>query len=275
MQPYLHKNFTGNITKVILLSLIILQSVEATERLRIATTTSTENSGLLNLLNPAFEQKYSIALDVIAVGSGKALRLAENGDVDLIFVHAPAAEIGFIKAGYGIERNSVMHNDFVVLGAPTDPANINNADSLVQVMLKIYNASSTFISRGDDSGTHKKEMELWQSAKLSPAGTWYLSVGQGMGAVLQIANEKLAYTLTDRGTYLAFMDKIELQILYEQDPALFNRYHIILVNPQRHAHTRIESARKYSAFIRSEIGQNLIRDFRINGEPLFYPDVIK
>jgi tungstate transport system substrate-binding protein len=275
MQPYLHKNFTGNITKLILLSLIILQSVEATERLRIATTTSTENSGLLNLLNPAFEQKYSIALDVIAVGSGKALRLAENGDVDLIFVHAPAAEIGFIKAGYGIERESVMHNDFVVLGAPTDPANINNADSLAQVMLKIHNASSTFISRGDDSGTHNKEMELWQSAKLSPAGTWYLSVGQGMGAVLQIANEKLAYTLTDRGTYLAFMDKIELQILYEQDPALFNRYHIILVNPQRHAHTRIESARKYSAFIRSEIGQNLIRDFRINGEPLFYPDVIK
>jgi len=275
MQPYLHKNFTGNITKLILLSLIILQSVEATERLRIATTTSTENSGLLNLLNPAFEQKYSIALDVIAVGSGKALRLAENGDVDLIFVHAPAAEIGFIKAGYGIERKSVMHNDFVVLGAPTNPANINNADSLAQVMLKIHNASSTFISRGDDSGTHKKEMELWQSAKLSPAGTWYLSVGQGMGAVLQIANEKLAYTLTDRGTYLAFMDKIELQILYEQDPALFNRYHIILVNPQRHAHTRIESARKYSAFIRSEIGQNLIRDFRINGEPLFYPDVIK
>ena len=275
MQPYLHKNFTGNITKLILLSLIILQSVEATERLRIATTTSTENSGLLNLLNPAFEQKYSIALDVIAVGSGKALRLAENGDVDLIFVHAPAAEIGFIKAGYGIERNSVMHNDFVVLGAPTDPANINNADSLAQVMLKIHNASSTFISRGDDSGTHNKEMELWQSAKLSPAGTWYLSVGQSMGAVLQIANEKLAYTLTDRGTYLAFMDKIELQILYEQDPALFNRYHIILVNPQRHAHTRIKSARKYSAFIRSEIGQNLIRDFRINGEPLFYPDVIK
>jgi tungstate transport system substrate-binding protein len=168
-----------------------------------------------------------------------------------------------------------MHNDFVFLGSPTDPANINNADSLAQVMLKIHNASSTFISRGDDSGTHNKEMELWQSAKLSPAGTWYLSVGQSMGAVLQIANEKLAYTLTDRGTYLAFMDKIELQILYEQDPALFNRYHIILVNPQRHAHTRIESARKYSAFIRSEIGQNLIRDFRINGEPLFYPDVIK
>ncbi len=275
MKPYLYKIFTGKVTKAILLLLIMLQSVEATERLRMATTTSTENSGLLKLLNPAFKQKYGIALDVIAVGTGKALRLAENGDVDLVFVHAPEAEITFVKAGYGIERKAVMHNDFVVLGAPTDPANINSVDSMVEAMSKIYTASSTFISRGDDSGTHKKEMALWKSAKLAPAGTWYLSVGQGMGAVLQIANEKLAYTLTDRGTYLAFMDKIELQILYEQDPALFNPYHIILVNPQRHTHTRIKSARKYSAFIRSEKGQNLIRDFRIKGQPLFYADVIK
>ena len=275
MQFYPYKNITGKITKAIFLLLIMLQSVDATERLRMATTTSTENSGLLKLLNPAFEQKYGIALDVIAVGTGKALRLAENGDVDLVFVHAPDAEISFVKAGYGIERKAVMHNDFVVLGAPTDPANIKNADSIARAMDNIYRTSSTFISRGDDSGTHKKEMKLWQSTNLSPAGSWYLSVGQGMGAVLQIANEKLAYTLTDRGTYLAFMEKIELQILYEQNPALFNPYHIILVNPQRHTHTRIKSARKYSAFIRSEKGQNLIRDFRIKGQPLFYADVIK
>jgi tungstate transport system substrate-binding protein len=264
-----------NILKLLLMLIVVFQPVLAAERLRIATTTSTVNSGLLTVLNPPFEKKYGVKLDVIAVGTGKALRLAENGDVDLVFVHAPEAELNFVNAGFGIEREPVMHNDFVILGAKTDPANLGNASSLMQVMQNIFTSSSTFISRGDDSGTHKKEMELWQMAKLSPAGSWYLSVGQGMGAVLQIANEKLAYTLTDRGTYLAFADKIELQVLYQQDPALFNPYHVILVNPDKHPHIKIDLGRQYSAFIRGEQGQKIIRDFRIKGETLFYPDVIR
>ncbi len=261
------------ISSFLLLSLFA-QCVNATERLRMATTTSTDNSGLLNLLNPVFEKKYQVKLDVIAVGTGKALRLAENGDVDLVFVHAPGAELKFVNAGYGIEREAVMHNDFVILGAAADPAQLKKAVNLKQAMQGIQRSASTFVSRGDDSGTHKKEMTLWKMANISPGGSWYLSVGQGMGAVLLIANDKLAYTLADRGTYLAYTNKIDLQIAFENDPALNNPYHIILVNPLKHPHTKIDLARQYSAFIRSEQGQRIIRDFRINDQVLFHPDVM-
>ncbi len=259
----------------ILFLLLTFQSVYATERLRMATTTSTDNSGLLKILNPVFEKNYNVKLDVIAVGTGKALRLAENGDVDLVFVHAPAAEIKFVSAGFGIEREAVMHNDFIILGSKADPANLKSAISLTDAMQNINSSSVAFISRGDDSGTHKKEMSLWAQANIEPAGENYLAVGQGMGAVLQIANDKLAYTLTDRGTYLAYADKIDLKVVFEGGPALFNPYHIILVNPEKHAHSNILMARQYSAFIRSEEGQGIIRDFRIKGKPLFHPDVIR
>ena len=263
------------IIKSILLLCLLSQSAYATERLRMATTTSTDNSGLLKILNPVFEKKHNVKLDVIAVGTGKALRLAENGDVDLVFVHAPGAEMKFVKAGFGIDREAVMHNDFVVLGPKSDPANLLNMTGLADAMQGIQGSSAAFISRGDDSGTHKKEMFLWAQANIKPAGENYLAVGQGMGAVLQIANDKLAYTLTDRGTYLAYADKIDLQVVFEGDPALFNPYHIILVNPEKHTHTNVLMAREYSAFIRGEEGQKIIRDFRIKGEPLFHPDVIR
>ncbi len=240
-----------------------------------ATTTSTDNTGLLKLLHPSFEKKHDVKLDVIAVGTGKALRLAENGDVDLVLVHAPEAEIKFVAAGFGIEREAVMHNDFVILGPTSDPANLTGMTSLPEVMQTLQNSSAVFISRGDDSGTHKKEMSLWAQADMKPAGENYLSVGQGMGAVLQIANDKLAYTLTDRGTYLAYADKIDLKIVFENNPALFNPYHIILVNPDIHPHSKIQMAREYSAFLRGEEGQIIIRDFKIKGNSLFHPDVIK
>jgi tungstate transport system substrate-binding protein len=261
--------------KSVLLLCFLSQSVYALERLRMATTTSTDNSGLLKLLNPVFEKKHNVKLDVIAVGTGKALRLAENGDVDLVFVHAPGAEMKFVEAGFGIEREAVMHNDFVILGSKADPANLKTATSLADVMQRINSSSVAFISRGDDSGTHKKEMSLWAQANIEPAGENYLAVGQGMGAVLQIANDKLAYTLTDRGTYLAYADKIDLKVVFKGNPALFNPYHVILVNPEKHAHSNILKAREYSAFIRGEQGQGIIRDFRIKGEPLFHPDVIR
>lgn len=244
------------------------------ERLRLATTTSTENSGLLAVLHPPFEKKYSVKVDVIAVGTGKALRLGRNGDVDLVLVHAPAAEKKFVAQGFGVERLPVMHNDFVLLGPGNDPAKIRDARSLTAAMVALANAGTGFVSRGDDSGTHKKEKSLWQAASISPEGNWYLAAGQGMGAVLKIANDKLAYTITDRGTYLAFKDKIELELVYEGAEELVNPYHIILVNPQKHPHVKSKLAQQYADFVRSEQGQMIIRGYKVAGEQLFYPDVI-
>ena len=270
--PYTTKNLIAAF--IFFWGLSSIQFANAEERLRLATTTSTQNSGLLDVLNPAFEEEYNIKVDVIAVGTGKALRLGENGDVDVVFVHAPGAEMKFVEAGYGIERNAVMHNDFVILGPHADPAKLRTAKTLPDAMKKISHTKSTFVSRGDDSGTHKKETKLWEIADIQPKGNWYLSVGQGMGAVLQITNDKLAYTLTDRGTYLAYMGKVELEVVFEKDEILFNPYHIILVNPKRHPHVKLEAARSYSNFIRGEEGQTLIYDFRVNGKALFHPDVI-
>jgi tungstate transport system substrate-binding protein len=244
-------------------------------RLKMATTTSTENSGLLAILNPPFEEKHGIKLDVISVGTGKAIRLGKNGDVDLIFVHATEAEKKIVEGGSGIEREPVMHNDFVIVGPVDDPAGIKQAKNINEAMTRLLQAKSIFVSRGDDSGTHKKEKSLWRMVGSEPAGDRYLAVGQGMGVVLRIADDKEAYTLTDRGTYLAYKDKMKLRIVFENDAALFNPYHVIMVNPVKHPHTKIDLARKYSAFIRSEAGQALIRNFKAHGEVLFHPDVIK
>ncbi|MFQ5659398.1 MAG: substrate-binding domain-containing protein [Gammaproteobacteria bacterium] len=247
--------------------------VQAQQHLRLATTTSTDNSGLLAVLHPPFEAKYHIKVDVIAVGTGKALRLGRNGDVDLVLVHAPGAEKEFVADGFGIMRLPVMHNDFVLLGPPADPAGVKQAASLSDALKRIATTMQPFVSRGDDSGTHKKEKALWKSASLAPAGDWYLSTGQGMGAVLKIANDKLAYTLSDRGTYLAYRDKIDLNIVYEGDPGLFNPYHVILINPKRYPHVQTKLAQHYVDFIRGKQGQQIIREFRKGGEQLFHPDV--
>ena len=241
------------------------------ERLKLATTTSTDNSGLLSELHPVFEKTFNVNVDVIAVGTGKALRLAENGDVDVVMVHAPDAEIKFVEAGLGIERLPVMHNTFVILGPAQDPAGLNRAASIQEAMSSLYAGKSPFISRGDNSGTYKKELSLWRSIGKQPEGRWYTSVGQGMGAVLQIANNKLAYTLSDRATYLAYKDKIELIPLFADAPELFNPYHVIIVNPDKHPHVKFKLAEKYVDFIRGEQGQEIIRGFRKEGEPLFQP----
>lgn len=254
---------------------ISFHSSAEVERLKMATTTSTDNSGLLAVLNPPFEEKYNVKLDVISVGTGKAIRLGKNGDVDLIFVHAPAAEKKFVSEGYGIEREPVMHNDFIIVGPADDPVGLKNVNTIQQAMQMLLDKKHIFISRGDDSGTHKKEKSLWAMAGGMPSGNWYLAVGQGMGIVLRIADDKEAYTLTDRGTFLAYKDKVKLTVLFENDDALFNPYHVIMVNPEKHPHTKIDLARKYSEFIRSKEGQGLIRDFKVNGELLFYPDVIQ
>lgn len=259
---------------LLLLIFFSVSNLAAEEFLRLATTTSTENSGLLAVLHPPFEELNDVKIHVIAVGTGKALRLGENGDVDVLMVHAPAAEVEFVEKGFGVERLAVMHNDFVIVGPGIDPADLRSVGSLNQVMERISGSAAGFISRGDDSGTHKMEMSLWDKAGIVPGGAWYMAVGQGMGAVLQIADDKQAYALTDRGTYLAYKDKIDLVIVSAGAQELLNPYHVIMVNPDKHPHIKTDIAKKYIDFLRGERGQDIIREYRISGDQLFFPDVI-
>ncbi|RKX86244.1 MAG: tungsten ABC transporter substrate-binding protein [Spirochaetes bacterium] len=245
------------------------------QRLRLATTTSTENTGLLDVLIPAFTNRTGIKVDVIAVGTGKAITLGENGDVDIIMVHARSREDSFVSDGYGVNRRNLMHNDFVILGPPDDPAGISSVKDAAKAFKKIQLTKSSFISRGDDSGTNTKEKELWNTAGVIPAGKWYKEAGQGMGAVITMANDMQGYTLSDRGTYLALRDKIDLAVLVEGDPKLFNPYGVIAVNPAIHDGINYEDAMRLIAFLTSGEGQSIIKNFQKNGEKLFYPDVIK
>ncbi len=244
--------------------------------LKLATTTSTENSGLLGVLLPAFEERYNIKVDVIAVGTGAAIQLGENGDVDVVLVHARAAEDKMVEEGYGVNRRDVMHNDFIIVGPPDDPAGIKGEKDAALALTKIANSEKQvfFVSRGDKSGTHIKELELWQSAGIEPQGEWYLEIGQGMEAALLVADERQGYVLTDRGTYLATKDKIELVILSEGDPRLFNPYGIIAVNPAVHPHVKYMEAMQLIAWMTSLEGQKIIGEYKQHGEVLFFPDAI-
>lgn len=242
-----------------------------------STTTSTDNSGLLSVLLPPFEEKLNVKVDVIAVGTGKALELGANGDVDIVFVHARPAEDQFVAEGNGVNRRDVMYNDFVIIGPEADPAGIKDAQSAAEAFTKIAEAEAEFISRGDDSGTHKKEKIIWEEAGMTPEGTWYQEVGQGMGAVLTIANDKQAYTMSDRGTYLAYTEKIDSKVLFEGDPILYNPYGIIAVNPAKYPHVNYVYAMALIGWITSPEGQGIIKEFGKDkfGIPLFYPMVIK
>lgn len=268
------KNISNTLLFLVSTLLQLNTPVQADTALRMATTTSTDNSGLLAILNPPFEKQNGIRLDVIVVGTGKALKLAENGDVDLVFVHAPAAEKAFVQAGHGVDRQAVMHNDFVLLGPATDPAKIKTAETVTQALKLLSTQRTEFISRGDDSGTHKKENSLWEAAEIKPNGKWYISTGLGMGAALQVADEKQAYILSDRGTYLTFQDKIDLQIVIANHPPLHNPYHIIAVNPERYPFIKYDLAKKYINYLISKQGQSIIADFKMKGQQVFFPDVI-
>lgn len=252
--------------------LFMAQQTFAEERLKMSTTTSTENSGLLAVLNPAFEKKHGIRMDVIAVGTGKALRIGGNGDVDVVFVHAPTAELKYVKEGHFIDRAAVMHNDFVIVGPENDPAGVALAKTIVEALTRVAKSQSSFVSRGDDSGTHKKEKHLWETAGIKPKGKWYQAAGQGMGAVLRIADDKQAYALTDRGTQIAYSEKMTLKIKFEGDAGLFNPYHVMAVNPEKHKHVRYDLAKKYIGFVTGKEGQAIIENFRKGGRQLFYPD---
>lgn len=258
----------------VLFLVLMTSSVMAADRLRLATTTSTDNSGLLAVLNPAFEDKFGVKVDVIAVGTGKALRLGANGDVDVVLVHAPKAELEYVKSGHFIDRTAVMHNDFVIVGPASDPANIASARNAAGAFNRIASAKADFVSRGDDSGTHKKEITLWDNANLPvPSASWYVAAGQGMGAVLKIADEKQAYALADRGTQIAYADKMDLKVLFEGDEVLFNPYHVMAVNPTRHS-VKYELAKRYIKFITGAEGQKIIADFRLRDQTLFHPDML-
>ncbi|MFC1496608.1 substrate-binding domain-containing protein [Candidatus Margulisiibacteriota bacterium] len=252
-----------------LIFLILISPIFA-GTIKLATTTSTDNSGLLLKLLPPFEKKYGIRVDVIAVGTGKAIKLGENGDVDLILVHARAAEDKFVADGYGVNRRDVMYNDFIILGPGKDHAKEKTSSSAVEALTRIAAKKATFISRGDDSGTNKKELAVWKKANIKPEGKWYLSVGQGMGATLQIANEKQGYTIADRGTYLAYHNKIDLNIVYKGDKLLFNPYGVIAVNPAKHPHVNYMDAMLLIGWLTSAEGKKIINTFKIEGEQLFY-----
>jgi len=243
-------------------------------RVKLATTTSTENSGLLGYLLPEFTADTGYQVDVIAVGTGAALELGEKGDVDVVLVHARAKEDAFVADGYGVNRKDVMHNDFVVLGPADDPMDLGSAGSAAEALKTIADAGEDFVSRGDNSGTHFKEQELWQAAGVVPEGMWYKEAGQGMGAVITMTNDMLGYTLADRGTYIAMRDSIDLKVVFDGDPIMFNPYGIIAVNPALHPHVNHDGAMALVNWIVSERGQKLIGSFRKSGDQLFYPDAL-
>lgn len=260
---------------ILLLTFSILSVALSQEHIKMATTTSTENTGLLNVLLPPFEQKFKVKVDVIAVGTGKALTLGENGDVDIVFVHARDAEDKFVNDGYGINRRDVMYNDFIIIGPKEDPAGIKGMKDAALALRQIADKKTPFASRGDDSGTHQKEKSLWESAGIVPKGSWYMETGQGMGPTLQIADEKRGYTLADRGTYLAYKEKIDLPILVEGDEWLFNPYGIIAVNPAKYPHVNYVYSMALIGWVTSVEGQKIIADYKKFGEALFYPTAIK
>lgn len=267
-----HAEKTG--VRALLLLALLVAPAWAQEHLRLSTTTSTEQSGLLKVVLPPFEQRFRLKVDVIAVGSGKALKLAENGDVDVVLSHAPELEEAFVKAGYGVNRRDVMYNDFIIVGPANDPAQLRSATGAADALAKLAAAQATFISRGDESGTHQKEKDLWKAAGIMPSGAWYASAGQGMGEVLLMANERKAYTLSDRSTYLTYKQRGDLAIIVQGDPAFFNPYTITAVNPARQPHTKYIEAMQLIAWFTSPEGQRLIGGYKQEGEVLFHPTAV-
>ena len=251
--------------------MLIASTAVAQERLRMSTTTSTENSGLLHVLLPPFEKQCDCRVDVISVGTGKALKLGETGDVDVVLVHARKLEDEFVADGYGVNRRDVMYNDFVIIGPASDPAHVKEAKTSAEAFQRIANSKSIFVSRGDESGTHQKEKEIWATAGLTPQDSWYRSAGQGMGEVISIATEQRAYTLSDRGTYNAFKHgKTDLVILFEGEKGLFNPYGVIAVNPKKFPHAKYDLAMKFIDYITGPEGQNIIANYKVEGDPIFF-----
>ena len=248
------------------------------QKLILATTTSTQDSGLLDVLVPLFESQSGYTVQTIAVGTGAALKMAEEGNADVLLVHAPASEKVLMDAGFGKDRYLIMHNDFVIVGPADDPANISGSDDINDAFKKLSFAEQTFISRGDDSGTNKMEIKLWAGISFNPKGqAWYLESGQGMGATLTLSSEKVAYTLTDRATYLANQGNLQLSILFEGDPMLLNVYHVMTVNPEKWPLVNYSGALAFANFMVDPNTQKIIEGFGVDkfDQPLFFPDADK
>ena len=262
----------------ILLGLLAAASVEAQgPPVILATTTSTQDSGFLDVLVPLFEKKGGSTVKTIAVGTGQALTLGDRGEADVVLVHAPGLELEYLAKGNLINRRLVMHNDFILVGPAADTAGIKGVKKAADALKKIAGTQGTFVSRGDNSGTHNTERSLWKAAGVVPKGSWYIESGQGMGATLTIASEKGAYTLTDRGTYLALQKRVRLAILLEGDAPLLNIYHVMEVNPARHPKVNAAGGRAFADFIVSAEAQAVIKTFGVEkyGAPLFFPDAGK
>lgn len=265
-------------TKAMLLTLVFslviglgLVSAQDDHTLLLATTTSTQDSGLLDYILPNFEETYHATVEVVAVGSGEAIALGESGDADVLLVHSRNAELEFVASGNGLIRYDVMYNDFVIVGSSEDPAGIRGMTDATAALQQIMDAGATFVSRGDNSGTHNKELALWNALSITPEGDWYVSAGQGMGAVLGMSEELGGYTLTDRGTYLKRqMEGLTLEILVEGDTKLFNPYSVIPVNPEVHADINAELGQAFAHWITSLETQELINAYTVNDKPLFF-----
>ncbi|WAJ30789.1 substrate-binding domain-containing protein [Antarcticirhabdus aurantiaca] len=241
----------------------------------VASTTSTEDSGLFGHILPIFEKETGIAVKVVAQGTGQALETARRGDADVVFVHAKAQEEAFVAEGFGVERFDVMYNDFVIVGPASDPAGIAGTANATAALKRIDEAKAPFVSRGDKSGTHTAELRLWKEAGLDPAsegGDWYRSIGQGMGAALNTASAMNAYVLADRATWLSFKNRGDLKVLVEGDKRLFNQYGVILVNPAKHPHVKADLGQSFIDWLISPEGQTTIADYRIDGQQLFFPN---
>lgn len=251
------------------------EPTKASGEVILATTTSFQDSGLLDVLQDKFEDETGYELTPIAVGSGAAIEMGVRGDADVVFAHSPAAEEKMIDDGDGIERALVMHNDFVIVGPASDPSGVRGSADIVAAMTALSSRSAPFISRGDQSGTHTFELARWKEASIDPAGeSWYEESGQGMGPTLQIADQKQGYTITDRGTFLAQRENLDLEILFEGVSSLLNYYHVIVVNPEKHTDVNVAGARAFAAFLVGDGVQEVIETFGVEefGEPLFFPD---
>ncbi len=249
---------------------------EAADRfIVVQSTTSTQNSGLFDHLLPHFQEQSGIQVRVVAVGTGQALRNARNGDADVVFVHAKAAEEQFVAEGWGVQRHAVMYNDFVIVGPAADPATVGGLTDAPAALKRIAASRAVFVSRGDDSGTHKKEQNLWQLAGLDPtaaSGSWYRETGSGMGASLNTTVGMSGYTLTDRGTWISFRNKADFRVLVEGDPRLFNQYGVIRVNPAKHPHVKADQAQAFIDWLTGPEAQQLITAYTIDGKQLFFPN---
>lgn len=244
----------------------------------VASTTSTQNSGLFEYMLPIFQNKTGIEVRVVAVGTGQAIKLAQNGDADVLFVHHKPSEEKFVADGFGVKRSDVMYNDFVIIGPKSDPAGVKGMNDAAAALKKIADSKSPFASRADDSGTHKKELSLWKAADVdvkAASGTWYRETGSGMGATLNTATGMNAYVLSDRGTWLNFENRGDLAILVEGDSRLFNQYGIILVSPEKYPHVKAKDGQAFIDWVLSDEGQKVIADYKIKGQQAFFPNANK